>query len=292
MQEFIRIVLLFFLYSFVGWLWETVYCSLKAKQFVYRGFLVGPITPIYGFGILGVLYFIEPFQKNLVLLYVLSTLLVTILEYITSYALEKLFHATWWDYHDVPLNLNGRVALPVSLFWGIGCVLIVRVIHPRMLLLEQFLSERFSVYLPMLLLVITGIDLVYTVVNMAAFKKATQQMGEAIEVRKAELQTSFDETKGEFTKKVEEAKENATSRLDRLASDVASYRKEKSDGRSEWLRSFQENPKLKANLPKLNLTQRRVLKSFPKLKLNDVKNTEEVRQLVELLKTKKKDKRK
>ncbi|MDG3375083.1 hypothetical protein P5D95_26830, partial [Vibrio parahaemolyticus] len=120
MTEFIRVVLLFFIYSFVGWLWETVYCSIKAKHFVYRGFLVGPITPIYGFGILGVLYFIEPFQSNLVLLYVLSTVLVTILEYLTSFGLEKLFHATWWDYHDVPLNINGRVALPVSLFWGVG----------------------------------------------------------------------------------------------------------------------------------------------------------------------------
>lgn len=283
MQEFIKVVLLFFLYSFVGWLWETVYCSLKAKHFVYRGFLVGPITPIYGFGILGVLYFIEPFQKNLILLYVLSIILVTVLEYLTSYVLEKLFHATWWDYHDVPLNLNGRVALPVSLFWGVGCVLIVRVIHPKMLGLEQFLSDKFSFYLPVLLLVITAIDFTYTVMNMTAFKKATQQLGEAIELRKSELRESFDETKGEFTQKLEAAKENAATHFDNLASEVAS----RTEKPTTWLRSFQENPKLKANLPKLNFTQRRLLKSFPKLKLTDVKSTEEIRQLVELLKKRK-----
>ncbi|EOL44068.1 hypothetical protein RV11_GL000326 [Enterococcus phoeniculicola] len=283
MQEFIKVVLLFFLYSFVGWLWETVYCSLKAKHFVYRGFLVGPITPIYGFGILGVLYFIEPFQKNLILLYVLSIILVTVLEYLTSYVLEKLFHATWWDYHDVPLNLNGRVALPVSLFWGVGCVLIVRVIHPKMLGLEQFLSDKFSFYLPVLLLVITAIDFTYTVMNMTAFKKATQQLGEAIELRKSELQESFDETKGEFTQKLEAAKENAATHFDNLASEVTS----RTEKPTTWLRSFQENPKLKANLPKLNFTQRRLLKSFPKLKLTDVKSTEEIRQLVELLKKRK-----
>lgn len=283
MQEFIKVVLLFFLYSFVGWLWETVYCSLKAKHFVYRGFLVGPITPIYGFGILGVLYFIEPFQKNLILLYVLSIILVTVLEYLTSYVLEKIFHATWWDYHDVPLNLNGRVALPVSLFWGVGCVLIVRVIHPKMLGLEQFLSDKFSFYLPVLLLVITAIDFTYTVMNMTAFKKATQQLGEAIELRKSELQESFDETKGEFTQKLEAAKENAATHFDNLASEVTS----RTEKPTTWLRSFQENPKLKANLPKLNFTQRRLLKSFPKLKLTDVKSTEEIRQLVELLKKRK-----
>ena len=63
---------LIFCYSFIGWLWETIYCSIKAKHFVYRGFLLGPITPIYGFGVVGVLYFIEPYQQNIVLLFFLS----------------------------------------------------------------------------------------------------------------------------------------------------------------------------------------------------------------------------
>lgn len=122
MEKMSQIILLFFIYSFIGWLWETVYCSLKAKKFVYRGFLVGPYCPIYGFGVLSVLYFVEPFENNLLVLYIGSAVLVTILEYVTSYGLEKLFHASWWDYHDVPFNLNGRVALPVSLL-GIGVCL-------------------------------------------------------------------------------------------------------------------------------------------------------------------------
>ena len=73
MTEFTQIVLLFFLYSFVGWLWETVYCSIKARHFVYRGFLVGPITPIYGFGILGVLYLLRPLHNQLLLLFFCSS---------------------------------------------------------------------------------------------------------------------------------------------------------------------------------------------------------------------------
>ena len=84
--------------------------------------MVGPYCPIYGFGVLSVLYFVEPFENNLLVLYIGSAVLVTILEYVTSYGLEKLFHASWWDYHDVPFNLNGRVALPVSLL-GIGLCL-------------------------------------------------------------------------------------------------------------------------------------------------------------------------
>ena len=95
---------------------------IKSQKFVYRGFLVGPYCPIYGFGVLSVLYFVEPFENNLLVLYVGSAVLVTILEYVTSYGLEKLFHASWWDYHDVPFNLNGRVALPVSLFGDWVCL--------------------------------------------------------------------------------------------------------------------------------------------------------------------------
>lgn len=69
MFEFERIILLFFCYSFIGWLWETIYCSIKAGHFVYRGFLVGPITPIYGFGILGVVYLLRPIHQHIVLLF-------------------------------------------------------------------------------------------------------------------------------------------------------------------------------------------------------------------------------
>ena len=112
------VVLLFFAYSFIGWLWETIYCSFNARHFVYRGFLLGPITPIYGFGILGVLYFVDPYQKNIFVLFFVSAILVSLLEYVTSFLLEKLFSLSLWDYNDVPLNINGRVAVPVSIFWG------------------------------------------------------------------------------------------------------------------------------------------------------------------------------
>jgi len=118
MVQFERIILLFFLYSFIGWLWETIYCSLKAKHFVYRGFLIGPITPIYGFGILGVVYLLRPLHEQVIPLFFAAALLVTVLEYVTSYLLERFFHASWWDYKEVPLNINGRVALPISLFLG------------------------------------------------------------------------------------------------------------------------------------------------------------------------------
>ncbi|MEQ7179686.1 putative ABC transporter permease [Enterococcus thailandicus] len=278
MTEFIRVVLLFFIYSFVGWLWETVYCSIKAKHFVYRGFLVGPITPIYGFGILGVLYFIEPFQSNLVLLYVLSTVLVTILEYLTSFGLEKLFHATWWDYHDVPLNINGRVALPVSLFWGVGCVLIVKVIHPHILILERFLAEHFSFYLPVLLIGLIMMDLGYTLENLQSFQKAVTDLQKAINEQKANLQEVFEKTKDEWE---ERQKTSGTV----FGKGIVSKPEKKAAG--DWLQAFKESTKTNDYLPRLNYTQRRFLKNFPQLSLKEGKDVNEIRQLVKELRKKK-----
>lgn len=278
MTEFIRVVLLFFIYSFVGWLWETVYCSIKAKHFVYRGFLVGPITPIYGFGILGVLYFIEPFQSNLVLLYVLSTVLVTILEYLTSFGLEKLFHAIWWDYHDVPLNINGRVALPVSLFWGVGCVLIVKVIHPHILILERFLAEHFSFYLPVLLIGLIMMDLGYTLANLQSFQKAVTDLQKAINEQKANLQEVFEKTKDEWE---ERQKTSGTV----FGKGIVSKPEKKAAG--DWLQAFKESTKTNDYLPRLNYTQRRFLKNFPQLSLKEGKDVNEIRQLVKELRKKK-----
>ncbi|MGX7149126.1 putative ABC transporter permease [Enterococcus ureasiticus] len=280
MNEFIKIVLLFFIYSFIGWLWETVYCSLKAKKFVYRGFLVGPYCPIYGFGILSVLYFLEPLKQNIVVLYLLSTILVTILEYITSYGLEKLFHASWWDYKDVPLNINGRVALPVSLFWGIGCVLIVRVIHPKVMLLEEFLSEKFGMILPIILLFLIITDLIYTLVNMQSFKKVTAQISTAVEERKQELATALTEKREELSANLSELKES-------VSEEITERKQAKTIERNSWMEELKETPAIKKLLTHMNYNQKRWVRNYPNLKLKNVKNPSEVQQIIN--KSKKKD---
>ncbi|WP_314067840.1 putative ABC transporter permease [uncultured Vagococcus sp.] len=257
-----RVVLLFFIYSVIGWLWETVYCSLKAKKFVYRGFLVGPYCPIYGFGVVSVLYFVEPYQNNLVVLYFFSAVLVTVLEYLTSYVLEKLFHATWWDYHDVPLNINGRVAVPVSLFWGVACVLIVKVINPQVLMLAQLLERTFGNALPIILLVVMAVDLVYTVTSMLAFRKAMAAWSSAVESSKAELKA-------------------------RVATEFEEKKEKLEVSRSElWAKLHEKNSEL-VKLPKIKLNHRRVLGGFSQLKMTDVANMEELRAALKELRPKK-----
>ncbi len=268
-QTFSIIVLTFFCYSFIGWLWETIYCSLKAKHFVYRGFLFGPITPIYGFGVTGVLYFIEPYQNNLALLYILATLLVTILEYLTSFLLEKLFHARLWDYSKVPLNINGRVAIPVSLFWGIGCVLIVRVVNPRVEEAIFQCVDTFGIFLPLVLLMLISFDFGFTLANVASFRRKLTELNDAIQEKKTQLQSDVSELKTAAAEQFDDWK--AENNIDSKA----------------WLQSFRNQPGVKERLPKLNFPERRYLSGYPNMKEEDDKSRfDEIRLLVKELRKK------
>ncbi len=120
----------FTFYSFLGWLCESIYCSIPAKRFINRGFLNGPFCPVYGFGALLVLFILQPFSDNMVLIFLFGMLITSLLEYITSYLLEKLFHTSWWDYSNKRFNIRGRVCLKNSLLFGALCVLLVLLIHP------------------------------------------------------------------------------------------------------------------------------------------------------------------
>ena len=130
LTEFYYFALSFFVYGFLGWCTEVAYAAAKQGKFVNRGFLNGPICPVYGIGVGVVVQFLTPVENNLVLLYISSTILVTVIEGITGFLLEKIFHNKWWDYSEQPLNIGGYVCVLFSLIWGVFCVLIVKIIHP------------------------------------------------------------------------------------------------------------------------------------------------------------------
>lgn len=162
---FSQLVLYFFIYSFLGWVWESSYCSITEGSWVSRGFLIGPYIPVYGFGVLLMLYFVHPYlTKNIVWLFVISTLVVTTLEFLTGLGLEKILHLQLWDYSGYFLNIKGIVCLPVSLFWGLCCVFIIKVLQPRIEILVHWLFDRFSWHLPAMLFVLLVSD---TAVSLA-----------------------------------------------------------------------------------------------------------------------------
>lgn len=126
----IRIFLFFIIYSFMGWVYESALCSITEKRLVNRGFLAGPVCPVYGVGALVVLFFLGSWGGNVVWLFFWSMILTGIVEYVTAVLLETLFHARWWDYSGCRFHIQGRVCLSGVVVFGLLCVLLVRTIHP------------------------------------------------------------------------------------------------------------------------------------------------------------------
>ena len=152
---------IFILYACIGWIVEVSYAALSKGIFENRGFLNGPYCPLYGFGILIVTTLLSPLQDNLILLFIGTVLLTSILEFLTGLVLEKVFHKRWWDYSDVPFNFMGHICLKFSIFWGLGCMFVLRIIHPHILTLIQWCPE----YAGNILLIIS---LLWLIVDCAA----------------------------------------------------------------------------------------------------------------------------
>lgn len=123
-------LLIFFLYCFLGWVWESLYVSVRKREWVNRGFLHGPLLPIYGFGAIIILWLTLPFRDSLPLIFVLGMFGATILEYVTGAVMERLFHMRYWDYSNQPFNLHGHISLFTSLGWGLFSLLLVKILHP------------------------------------------------------------------------------------------------------------------------------------------------------------------
>ena len=123
-------VLLFFFYCFCGWVWESCYVSLRQRRWVNRGFLHGPLLPIYGSGAIIILFVTLPVEDDLRLVWLMGMLAATALEYVTGTVMERLFQVRYWDYSNQKFNLNGHICLSSSIAWGFFSILLVRFLHP------------------------------------------------------------------------------------------------------------------------------------------------------------------
>ena len=157
-EQLAQWVLWFYIYCFIGWIWETCYVSICEKKFVNRGFMKGPLLPIYGSGALCVLLVSEPFKGNYVLMAVVGMLAATVLEYITGAVMEALFRVRYWDYSDEFLNLNGYVCLKSTLCWGVMTLGMVYVIHPPVQAFVSGLKENMVRLLDMVITILAVAD--------------------------------------------------------------------------------------------------------------------------------------
>lgn len=121
LSKFQKIVIYFTIYAFIGWICEEIFCVIYTHEFVKRGFLFGPICPIYGYGAVILILFFKNYKKKPVQLFFGAALIFSIFEYITDFFLQALFADKWWDYTGQFLNLNGRITLSFSIVWGIRC---------------------------------------------------------------------------------------------------------------------------------------------------------------------------
>ena len=178
----------FLIYSFLGWCTEVVYAAVSEGRVVNRGFLNGPVCPIYGFGILAVFGTINtglshfetgsPYSK-LLLIFLCGMALTTMIELFGGWALDKLFHASWWDYSDKPFNFHGYICLQFSLLWGIGIVLVVEVVHPLIAAMgDRIMPERAGWTLMGILYTVYASDLMLSVMIMVGLNKRLAELDE------------------------------------------------------------------------------------------------------------------
>lgn len=190
--------LLFFFYCFCGWVWESCYVSARQRRWVNRGFLQGPLLPIYGFGAIIILFVTLPVENDLRLVFLLGMLAATVLEYITGDVMERLFKVRYWDYSNQPCNLNGHICLTSSLAWGGFSVLLVRFLHPPV---ARLLADVPSFLVDPAALVLTAVfttDVVRSIQAALDLKKVLARLTEENEelrrlAKRAEVAAAFAE---------------------------------------------------------------------------------------------------
>lgn len=168
--------LLFIIYSVLGWVVEVTYSYIREKRFINRGFLVGPLCPIYGLGVLAILTFLKDYTGHPIVLFISAIFICSILEYFTSYLMEKIFHARWWDYSSRKFNINGRICLETMFPFGLGALVVWYVINPIVLKLINLMSDNTSTILSIIFLIIFVIDLITSFDVVYNYKKTIKKI--------------------------------------------------------------------------------------------------------------------
>lgn len=203
--------LYFIIYSVMGWMMETVYCSLLERRFVPRGFLYGPMCPIYGVGVLMMICWFRPLMGNPVVFYLTATVCMSAWEYLVGWFLETTTHIKYWDYSQYRFNLKGRICLWVCLMWGVLSFLVLYFIHPRVEravgqigLIPRYVIDGFFLGVLASDTSATIYQLVRTSQLLGKLQQAGDQLRLQVHLGKAELSDMLEEAKGAFSGRLED----------------------------------------------------------------------------------------
>lgn len=220
-----ELFLYFLFYSFLGWFMETCYCSLHERRLVPRGFLYGPICPIYGCGVLLMILFFTPLKGNLLLFYVVAVIVMTSWEYFVAWLLEVTTHVKYWDYSNSRFNLKGRVCLWVALVWGVLSYVVIFWIHPAVerlyLRIPLWLVNSLCWVLGALLLA----DLVLTIRQLALVSRLMKSVTSAGEALQLQLALGRAELADKLDEQADELRRLRREQLDRLEKYTRRFRK-------------------------------------------------------------------
>ena len=270
-----EILAYFFVYGVLGWCVEVAFAAVKEGRFVNRGFLNGPICPIYGVGVVSVIFSLQGFSESLLVLYLASAVLVTFIEWLTGYVMDRIFHQKWWDYSGQPLNIGGYVCLPFSLIWGVFCVFIVKCFQPLVAHLIGYIPHIAGIIILVVLSIAMIADLYVTASAIlklnkrleamekiaAELREFSDRMGEniyenvkdgmekeeQIKSKMADVKEAGKEKEELLKSRVADVKEVSKEKEEQLKSRVAGVkevgkelRAEYSAGRDEWYKSQQQ----------------------------------------------------
>lgn len=227
----------FFFYSFLGWLMETCYCSICERRLVPRGFLYGPICPIYGLGVLLMILFFTPLKSSLPLFYVVAVIVMSSWEYFVAWLLETTTHVKYWDYSNFHFNIKGRICLWVALVWGVLSYIVIFWIHPPIERLYDRIPPLLVYVLCGVLLVVLIVDATLTIRHLALISKLVVGVTAAGE----ELQLQLSLGKAELEDKLEEQSVVLRQRYSEQVAQLERY--------SRRFRSHYSNMKASARYP-------------------------------------------
>ncbi|ETA81706.1 putative ABC transporter permease [Youngiibacter fragilis] len=185
-----ELFLCFFFYSFLGWLYESLVCSIFGeRRFINRGFLLGPYCPIYGTGSI-LCWLVLKDNANMLEVFAIAAVLCCVVEYITSFCMEKVFHARWWDYSSLPFQLHGRICLYGGIIFGGGVVIVKFLIQPTLLQMTTQLNQSLLDVLAVVIFAVAGIDILVTLGSWKGLNKHLSIIHNAI----------YDKADGTFSK--------------------------------------------------------------------------------------------
>ena len=178
-----KYIMLFFIYSFIGWLIEIILSLFSEKKLINRGFLIGPYIPIYGIGSVLLTIILSNISNNIILLFFITLLICGSLEYLTGFVLEKLFNLRWWDYKQFKFNLNGRICLETLIPFSIGGVLAIKYLNPLLLGIIDELPIRLLIISELVLIIIFIIDIIISNLLIKKIKINSSNKDDTIQIK-------------------------------------------------------------------------------------------------------------